>query len=177
MYDSQPTYNHDITFQNVLKGTSTTGYVEKLILFLETYLPSFQSEEEVNGDIGENDITSKLWKYLTRKCKRNKENKEYSFNFQPEMPQKKPNQKGHGSRIDMGAWHNIEDLEMQVIYCIEAKKLPTIGTGRTKEYVLGNKGGIQRFKDESHGLNDKGDLVKDNGIIAYITKDNFNGSS
>ena len=163
----------NIPFQNVPEGSSSTGYVEKLILFLEKYLPDFTKEKSVNGSQGENDITSKLWAHLTQKSKFNPEGKEYPFDFQPEFPQKKPTQKGHGSRIDLAAWRNVRNQNMEVVYCLEAKKLPTPGSGREKEYVFGNKGGIERFKNEAHGLDYAGNLLEYNGIVAYVTENSF----
>jgi len=163
----------NIPFQNVPEGASSTGYVEKLIWFLERYLPDFTKERAVNGSQSENDLTELLFRHLTRKAKFNSENIEYHYIFQPEKSQKQKKQKGHPKRMDMAARLNTVDINMEVIYCIEAKKLPTPGSGREKEYVFGKGGAIERFKNEEHGLDDDGNLIKDNGIVAYITENNF----
>lgn len=167
--NDHPTPNY-IPFQNVPEGTSSSGYVDKLILFLEKYLPDFTRERPVAASQSENDLTEQLFLHLTRKTKFNVENIEYNYVFQPEKSQKKPNQKGHSKRMDIAARLNTVDVNLEVIYCLEAKKLPTLGTGREKEYVFGEGGAIERFKNEVHGLDDMGNLLKSNGIIAYITE-------
>ena len=57
-----------------------------------------------------------------------------------------------------------------VLYTLEAKRLPTPGTGREREYVVGNgpkqSGGIERFKENLHG-----DRMLYSGMIAYIQED------
>lgn len=164
---------NNIPFQNVPEGASSIGYVEKLILFLEKYLPGFTKERNVSGSQSENDLTELLFRHLTRKARFNSENIEYHYIFQTEKSQKQKKQKGHPRRMDMAARLNTVDINMEVIYCIEAKKLPTPGSGREKEYVLGKGGAIERFKNEEHGLDDEGSLIRNNGIVAYITKHDF----
>ena len=97
----------------------------------------------------------------------------YPFEFQPEKPQKVS--KGHEKRVDLAVRINTCDIDMAVVYCIEAKKLPTDRTGgeREREYVIGAKGGIQRFKEEAHGKDDDGNLLPRNGMVAYITAHDF----
>nr|GEX82867.1 hypothetical protein [Tanacetum cinerariifolium] len=55
--------------------------------------------------------------------------------------------KGHDKRADIGAF--LHRADHSPIFVLEAKRLPTPGSGRTKEYVIGvekNSGGIERFK-------------------------------
>lgn len=159
-----------IPLKTVDKGTSSTDYINKLISFMETYLPEFV----IDGTQSERIICSKLWKFLTRRKKFNSENVEYPFEFQSESPQQKKRQKGHPSYVDAAVWLNTEDPEMQIIYCLEAKKLPTgKDKKREKEYVAGDGGGINRFRTERHGLDDDGNLVENNGIVAYITDKDY----
>lgn len=55
------------------------------------------------------------------------------------------------------------------LFSVEAKRLPTPrGQDRTKEYVLGAGGGIERFKREDHG---KG--LPNCGMLAFIEKQDF----
>ncbi len=171
MYDN-PSPDH-IPFQNVPEGSSSTGYVDKLILFLEKYLPDFTKERKVDGSQSENDLTQELWAFLMRKRKHNTEKIEHPFDFQGEFSKKKKNQKGHPKRVDLATWLNVEDQDMEIIYCLEAKKLPTPGSGREKEYVFGKGGAIERFKNEVHGLDNAGNLLEKNGIIAYVTDNSF----
>ncbi len=162
-----------IPFQNVPEGSSLSGYVEKLILFFQRYLPDFVKERTVNASQSENDLTEQLFLHLTRKAKFNPEKVEYNYVFQPEKSQKQKKQKGHPKRMDIAARLNTVDINLEVIFCLEAKKLPTPGSGREKEYVFGDGGAIERFKNEVHGLDDMGNLLESNGIIAYITENSF----
>lgn len=56
-------------------------------------------------------------------------------------------------------------------FVIEAKRLPTPGSRREKEYVIGNLGGIERFKKEVHGQE-----LRDNisAMIGYIQTNTAN---
>jgi hypothetical protein len=167
----QNNLNPNIPFKNIPPGTSTFEYTTKLISFLELYLPSFPKEKTLNKGQSENDLTEELYKFLTRKSMLNG----LSFVFQPEKSQKKPMQKGHPKRMDIAARINTLDIDMEVIYCIEAKKLPTdkVGGPREKEYVVGKSGAIERFKNEVHGLDDAGNLLASNGIVAYVMDKSF----
>jgi hypothetical protein len=165
----------DIPFKNIPEGSSTTEYVVKLIAFLEKYLPYFPIETKANKSQNENDLSEELYNHLTRKARFNGDNITYPFEFHPEKSQKKPKQKGHAKRIDIATKLNTVDINMEVIYCIEAKKLPTdkLDGKREKEYVDGKGGAIDRFKREDHGMNDEGNLLPRNGIVAYITEHDF----
>ena len=54
-------------------------------------------------------------------------------------------------------------------YTLEAKRLPTPGTGRDREYVIGDgptqSGGIERFKENLHGNG-----LRFSGMIAYMQR-------
>lgn len=160
-----------IPFQNIPPGTSTTEYVAKLISFLEEYLPTFPKDKTLDKAQSENDLTEELYKFLTRHARLTG----LPFEFQPEKSQKRPNQTGHAKRMDIATRINTLDIDMEVIYCLEAKKLPTdkIEGKREKEYVEGKGGAIERFKKEVHGLDDQGNLLSPNGIIAYVTEKSF----
>jgi hypothetical protein len=60
------------------------------------------------------------------------------------------------------------------LFIMEAKRLPTPGQGREKEYVIGRtqagnpNGGIERFKLERHG---KG--LNECGMLAYVENNSF----
>ena len=64
---------------------------------------------------------------------------------------------------------NPSHKSLPIVLRIEAKRLPTPGTGRTKEYVTHAKGGgIERFKTGAHGR----DLTK-SIMLAYVQKNDF----
>ena len=63
-----------------------------------------------------------------------------------------------------------------LIFTIEAKLLPTPVTGSKRnefEYVYGKGGGIQRFKDGNHGVDNQDSYLLENAIIAYIKENDF----
>lgn len=160
---------NNIPFQNISTGTSSAAYVDKIIVFLEDALPGFPKAKQLKKESSENALTEELYKYLTRKARL----ENYPFEFQPEKNQKMP--KGHDKRVDMAVRINTHAIDMEVVYCIEAKKLPTDKSGgkREKEYVLGTTGGIERFKNEAHGKDDEGNLLPRNGIVAYVIEHDF----
>lgn len=158
-----------IPYQNIPKGTSSTGYVDNLIAFLENVLPNFPREKRLGKDQSENDMTEELYKFLTRKARFAK----LPYEFQPEKSQKMP--KGHDKRIDIAARVLTRGIDMEVVYCLEAKKLPTDKPGgkREREYVSGEMGGIERFKNGAHGKDDYGNLLPRNGMVAYVIEYDF----
>jgi hypothetical protein len=159
----------NIPFQNIQKGSSTIGYVDKLIEFFERVLPRFPIEKQLKKEQNENDLTENLYNFLTRSARA----KSLPFEFHPEKSQKQ--QKGHPKRVDLAIKLNTLDVDMDVIYCLEAKKLPTDRPKgkREKEYVIGKGGGIERFKNEAHGKDDQGNLLPRSGIVAYLTQGSF----
>ena len=165
-------YSGEIPYQNVARNSSTEGYVEKLIFFLEQYLPLFPKQKQIQKDESEEDISEKLYNYLQRQRRFNLEQIEYPFEFQIEKSQRKA-KKGHKRRVDFGVKLNTVDNDMELIYCIEAKKLPTGQKEREKEYVLGNYGGIQRFKSALHGIDDEGNSLPRNGMVGYVFEHTF----
>jgi hypothetical protein len=163
---------HIIPYQDIKTGNSTDGYVDKLIYFLEEHYASFPTAYAISVDDSEEAISEKLYLHLQRKSTQT----DAQFQFQPETPQKLISIKGHKKRADFGVNLNTFDNNMELIYCIEAKRLPTdkIGKKREKEYVFGNGGGIQRFKDNYHGISRNGkSLLERNGMVGYVQQNDF----
>ena len=158
---------NDIPFKNISGGSSSAGFVKKLILFLEEQLPIFSTQGRVSAENNEDFITDQLCQFLNRIVMM----KTYSFYFHHQKYQVQ--KKGQKRSVDFAGILNTEDVDSEVIFCIEAKKLPTPGSGREREYVLGNGGGIERFKIGAHGLDNAGNLVEHNGIIGYVTNYKF----
>ncbi len=155
--------------KNIAQGSSSDeNSVDKLISFFEEHLPNFPTQRILNGTMSEEDLSEELHEHLTWQAMKSNQ----PFVFKPEKKQKKTGQKGHSKRVDFGIYY-VEVNDMSIIYTLEAKKLPT-GTGvREKEYVLGKRGGIERFKNEFHGIDKAGNLLDRNGIIAYIHHEDF----
>jgi hypothetical protein len=172
MIEQQPI----IPFQNIEQGSSTQQYVDELIVFLETTLPDFTPVKQIDVLMSEEEISYELFRYFTRMTNfdnnNNRLTQPYPFHFPPEIRQKKQQQRGHAKRTDFGVHVSVESIDMQIIYCIEAKILPT-GKGREKEYLIGKGGAIDRFKREEHGIDNEGKLLERNGIIAYIKANDF----
>lgn len=135
--------------------------VSDLINYIESELPSFTSSEEfveiVFTKKNENQHSKAFCVYMTNTCLSR-------FCFQGENIQTGNN------TVDIGIYKGAN-----LIFTIEAKVLPTPLTGDRKEYeyVYGKGGGIQRFKDENHGVDNQGRLLPDNGMIAYVKEQSF----
>ena len=116
------------------------GYIEKeLVRF--TYSEEFLDILEKKKN--ENQHTLSFCVYMTNKCKS-------KFYFARENAQK------GSSVIDIGIYRGSI-----LVFTVEAKLLPTPKGSSTNprhdyEYVYGRGGGIIRFKEEKHGLDNKG---------------------
>lgn len=84
---------------------------------------------------------------------------------------------GNSPRIDLAIWAR-DDCQIvlngvrysggQRFLALEAKRLPTPGTGREREYLAGERGGVERFKRGLHAA----DLTTI-GIIGYVQRHEF----
>jgi hypothetical protein len=164
-----PSNQANLPYKNIGSNSSTNGYVDRLIYFLEEHYASFPTAYSISIDESEENISDKLYRHLQRQSRLT----DAPFEFQPETPQKMPTAKGHKKRADLGVNLNTFDINMELIYCIEAKRLPTGKKEREKEYVMGDGGGIQRFKENLHGMNRIGDLLERNGMVGYVQKKDF----
>ena len=73
----------------------------------------------------------------------------------------------HKSSEDIGISHKSN--KHKIIFVFEAKRLDnTLPKSREKEYIIGAKGGIERFKRDKHGKD-----LSYAGMIGYIQTDNF----
>jgi len=145
------------SFKNLQPNTQVT----ELINYIEAELLSFTSSDEFVEILAkrknENQHSAAFCVYMTNKCKSR-------FCFQRENAQKA------SSTVDIGVYRGAV-----LFFTIEAKVLPTPISKERKEheYVYGNGGGIERFKNEKHGLDNKDILLPINGMIAYIKQENF----
>ena len=161
-------------FQNSSSGKLTEGIeldssIKSVVEFIEIYFAEFSIK--VNGETtaSEKSLTDKLCKYLNRNAST------YPFYFHHENVE--DHSSGISPQTDIGILSyneqlNVEDRnygEFDSFFSIEAKRLPTPGQKREKEYVIGYEkpcGGIERFKKGIHGKN-----LRYAAIIGYIQKE------
>ncbi|HSH67427.1 MAG TPA: hypothetical protein VLB84_16910 [Bacteroidia bacterium] len=117
---------------------------QELLNFLNTNLIEFPAFLIQNGPTlsTEDEITQLLDTFLTIKV-REREIALFIFKNQFGYP-------GTKRSSDIGVIVQ-QFSKKDAFFVIEAKRLPTPGHGREKEYVLGNLGGIERFKRAHHG--------------------------
>lgn len=134
-----------------------------LLQFIESHLPGFPAYLKSVDSLltKENDITQQLFFYLDDKT-RTKKTDFIPFRF--------CNQFGYPNvaySSDIGVLVEMFSRR-DAFFVIEAKRLPTPGSDRKKEYVSGKKGGLERFKRNLHGKN-----LPMSAIVAYVTKNDF----
>lgn len=138
--------------------------VDQLLHLIDAYLPTFIGSEEFINILerkkNENQHSLSFCVYMTNQCASR-------FYFGRE------NAQFGSSVIDIGVYHGGN-----LIFTIEAKLLPTPKGTKKKpraehEYVYGDGAGIQRFRDEKHGLDNAGNLLPESGMIAFTKKEDF----
>lgn len=152
-------------------GIETEASITAVVEFIEAHFLDFS--EKIKGEITANEksLTDKLCKYFNRKAG------SYPFYFQHENVEDPST--GKSPQTDMGILSREEKIsvgdrsygEFDSFFSIEAKRLPTPGQKREKEYVIGidkPNGGIERFKRGIHGKN-----LKYAAIIGYVQKEDF----
>ncbi len=152
------------------------GFIHLLITFFENSLPFFP-EYFRNAHVlqnlpdtieGENRITVILCQFLTSHEKNldytTTKQGFYNFQFVNQVPAN-----GHRSS-DIGVFLANIIVPSNVLFVIEAKRLPTLPIKtRQKEYVIGDGGGIERFKKQVHGQELRNNI---SSIIGYIQNHN-----
>lgn len=163
-------------------GIRTNKTVKSIIDFVESLFQAFINKIKSTDKTSEEDLTQELVIILDRESKRRR----FPYSFHKEYKYK-------NRRVDIGVLksplediennkHILEithandtidtsyhdDLSSDPIFCIEAKRLPTPGSRREQEYIVGDGGGIQRFKNKNHAPN-----LSSSAIIGYIQKETF----
>ncbi|MVO10596.1 hypothetical protein GOQ30_15590 [Flavobacterium sp. TP390] len=163
-------YNNPF-FNNI----DTNTYVNEIILFIEQKLnlfPDYLKNSSILQNLpntieGENKITENLCVFF------NTHEKKYTYTFE-----KQDNYEFQFSNQSTGKGHRTYDTgvilantkgNLGKIVVMEAKRLPTPGSKREKEYVEGNLGGIERFKKEVHSQEISNNLAI---MIGYIQGEN-----
>lgn len=153
-----------------IEGLEPTAYIFAILSFIENHLSGFvikyfSEYRNISNEIG---ITQKLEMYLNPFLKVELS----TFNLTKEYVEDIST--GQSPQSDLGFYLDGEDL---AIFCIEAKRLPTPGSQREKEYIIGhwntknkyvNSGGIERFKKGIHGRG-----LTHSAIIGYVQQNDF----
>lgn len=137
--------------------------IDKLLVYLDKYLPNFSEYLKKNTNHGaENSITQQLSTYLETRNKGKKIISNWSFHFRNQHALE-----GTHRSSDIGilvANQIINDL----YFIFEAKRLPPDNSSiRQFEYINGKKGGIERFKSGVHPTK-----YGINGMFGYMQKEN-----
>lgn len=155
----------------------TNTYVNEVIIFIENKIssfPAFLKNSSILQNLpqtieGEDLITENLCDFFTA------HEREYTYQFEKQdnyFFQFRNQSRGIGHRSnDCGIILANTKGSLGKILVIEAKRLPTPGTNREKEYVTGNLGGIERFKKEVHSQEISNNLAI---MIGYIQGENSN---
>ncbi|SFT72239.1 hypothetical protein SAMN04489724_1823 [Algoriphagus locisalis] len=144
------------------KNLQSSHLVNDLIAYLEVELPNFTSSDEFVEILAvkknENQHSTAFCVYMTNKCASR-------FCFQRENAQRS------SSTVDIGVYKGAN-----LFFTIEAKVLPTPKDSKREEYeyVFGKGGGIERFRKEDHGVNNRNNLLPEGGMIAYVKTQDFN---
>ncbi len=150
------------TNKSVKSDFTANGKNISLLNFLELYLPLFQEKYTKNKDDDEWILNEALFIFLDIYSRN------YAFQFIPEYRYK------NKSRPDFGineVKHDTTgiytyDQKVEHFFDIECKRL--YDTNKSKQYVSGKTGGIQRFKENKHGV----DLLY-SAMIGYVEIKDF----
>ncbi len=157
--------------QNSSSGVLTNGItkdasIKAVVEFISKYFAQFSERVKGETTTSERVLTDKLCKFLNRHAS--------SFPFYFHHENVENTEKGNNPQVDIGTVSRSELLQVEdraygefdSFFSIEAKRLPTPGAKREKEYVIGTdkaSGGIERFKKGIHGEN-----LKYAAMIGYI---------
>jgi hypothetical protein len=162
---------------NIANGSLTSGIepddsIKAVVSFIKECFKSFADANKGAVRLNEKGLSQKLCIFLNRNAKRQ------PFFFHPEFMEDVDS--GISPQVDIGTLHEEEKIiisdreygDEDSFFSIEAKRLPTPGSNREKEYVIGynsQSGGIERFKKGLHGPK-----TKYAAIVGYVQKEDFN---
>ncbi len=153
-------------------GIEINSSIKAVIDFIEVNFVEFAEKVKGETSTSEKALTDKLCKFLNRNASA------YPFFFHHENVE--DHSTGSSPQTDIGTLSESNKLiigdrfygEDDSFFSLEAKRLPTPGQNREKEYVIGHDrpcGGIERFKKGIHGKN-----LMYAAIIGYIQKEDAN---
>jgi len=136
---------------------SADGKITSLLNFLEKYLPEFSGNIYLKMNIHEEILNQKLFRFLS--CQNT------AFDFIPEDRDETGKNK---YRPDCGVYekYKVYDDNQKRFFDIECKRL--YHTSKSKQYVTGRTGGIQRFKENKHGKD-----LPSSAMIGYVEIEDF----
>ena len=146
--------NFDIPSNKLLQWIDNS-FIETTPIFLYTLLPNLNETQYAQEFVAELERTLRIMEVPL--CV----GREYSDIYTEGADKQRT--------VDFYFYPSEQGYSRKSLFSVEAKRLPTPGgQNRTKEYVLGTGGGIERFKREDHGK----DLLNC-GMLAFIEKQDF----
>jgi hypothetical protein len=132
--------------------------VESLLAFLSDNIPDFPAflKSNTSRKLNEDRISGKLEIFLQRHAR--SDNSIFMFQFQTPLEGKRS--------TDLSVIYAAPYSTTEPFFIIEAKRLPTPGNGRDREYVQGDLGAMERFKRGHHGKN-----LEQSAILGYVEKE------
>lgn len=152
-------------------GVQRDQSIRAVIDFVREQFLEFSALKDNLVSMNEKGLSQKLVIFLNRKAKF------FPFFFHSEFMEDVNN--GISPQVDIGTLMHDEKIIISdrdygsddSFFSIEAKRLPTVGTNREKEYVVGFDrpcGGMERFKDGAHGSR-----IKHAALVGFVQKENF----
>jgi len=138
--DSQP--NYSLPLPNSLSVSSTIE-VDKVLEFIDENISSFCTYYQTIKDSDRENRISDFLVHHFQLCKA-----EQSGGFFPYDFRKNPTQAHSGKETDIGVFVLTREIKPTPILEFEAKRLSY--SSNNKEYVCGERGGIERFKRGHH---------------------------
>ncbi|OFX31484.1 MAG: hypothetical protein A2X08_16390 [Bacteroidetes bacterium GWA2_32_17] len=149
--------------QSVKSEFSADGRIISLLNFLENFLPIFPEKYVKNIKDSEWELNQELFSFLDIYARN------YAFQLIPEYRHKNKSKPDFGIKElksdETGIY--IYDQKSEHFFDIECKRL--YDTTKSKQYVSGKTGGIQRFKENKHGVG-----LLYSAMIGYIEIEDFN---
>jgi hypothetical protein len=173
MRKTQNTYKEPEEFDITRKSYQLEffNFIEEKISLFPSYISkSFDFQNLPNTIQGENKITEQFHRFLSTHVINYKYNEILKSDFYHFIFENQSSGERHRS-YDIGVILGKETHNTGKILVIEAKRLPTPGNARKKEYLFGNLGAVERFRKEVHGQDVKSDQAI---IIGYIQNENQN---
>ena len=149
--------------KSVKSEFSANGKIISLLNFLELYLLDFPENYTRNKEDSEWDLNQALFCFLDIYSRN------FAFQFVPEYLYKNKSKPDFGinevKSVEPGIY--ISDQTAKHFFDIECKRLCDIT--KSIQYVSGKTGGIQRFKENKHGVD-----LPYSAMIGYIEIEDFN---